>query len=57
MNKKISKVSIEYEDGGGIYVDGEDASKWQVATEGLSVLAYTRGIDFPLLDWKKLHDK
>ena len=52
-DKKLARVTLEYEDGSAIYVKGEGAQAWQEHVAGIEGLAYVHGHRADSLPWKK----
>lgn len=53
-DSKIVRVTIEFESGLIRELTGEDAEKWQKATDSAVVMNHIHGIDFPELPWKNV---
>ena len=56
--RKLVKVTMEYENGDKVYIEGEDAKIWQDAMNGAITRDYTHGAHcqemLKNVNWKKL---
>lgn len=50
---KILKVTIEFDDK-TIWIEGEEAEKWQKGTNSQGVMSAIHGMPFPEIDWKTI---
>ena len=53
MDPIITKVRLEYADGSGAELVGEEAVKWKQAVDAQAALCYAHCLYFPNLDWKE----
>lgn len=53
MNKKLIKVTFEYDDGEVSWLEDEEAEAWQSAANGVITFNHAHGVSFPQFKWKK----
>jgi len=59
MDKKVTKVIYEYEDGSSQYLKDEEAHDWSESVNGLCIFAYIHNCnpDWTKFKWVKIDNK
>ena len=55
--KKLIKITLEYDNGDVSYLEGSEAERWSKAVDGAIVMNAIHGNEFPEFKWKKVREE